>query len=180
MDDNINIKEIDIDDFKKTYFHKKMLQKFCKDLKLSQEGSKLEIFERILTFLETGKILQPKQSLLAKKTNDKTLSLNTIIKNNFRCDLKHRIFFKSVIGEHFKFNVPMIMFAKKNHDKTYKDLVDHWVNIFNLKKSGEYKSEIHKSCEYNQFIRNFYSDTNNKGKKLIDAIRAWKKHKSNR
>lgn len=49
-------KEISRQDFMDFYWLKEELQSFCRDNGISASGSKIEISDRIETFLRTGKI----------------------------------------------------------------------------------------------------------------------------
>ena len=51
------IKEMSIKDFKDYYWLKEELQNFCRENGMSASGSKLEISERIETFLMTGEVI---------------------------------------------------------------------------------------------------------------------------
>ncbi len=73
-------KEISIKDFKDFYWLKKELIEFCRKNGISYVGGKIEITNRIIEYLETGKVTRPKttrQKKLPKPT--KPLTLETII-----------------------------------------------------------------------------------------------------
>jgi len=163
-------KNIHVDDFLSYYWLKSELMDFCKKHKICQSGKKLEIIERIKIFLLHGKIVRSKPKILKKRIPP---SLEKDI-THFKCDLKHRKFFESIIGKHFRFNVHMIHFAKKHPHITYQTLIAEWEKEYIRKKDKSYKPPIQKSCEYNQFIRDFFSDSKRKNKSLKDAIEAWK------
>ena len=68
-------KEISIKDFKDYYWLKEELQNFCRGNGISTSGSKIEISNRIETFLMTGEIKKPIRKSKVNK-NDRTSSLN--------------------------------------------------------------------------------------------------------
>ena len=79
MDTRPNLtKKISIKDFKDFYWLKSELINFCREIKISSGGGKIEITNRILEYLETGKV--------TKKTNHKkdqiTKSYSTDNKRN--------------------------------------------------------------------------------------------------
>src|SRR5699024_1599193 len=117
-------------------------------------------------FLETGKIKKPmrKRSASTKKVKLEELSLETIITENHRCSQVVRAFFESVIPK-FHFSTYIQNYFKENVGKTYQDVVDAWYEEEERKKDPSYKRQIGTQFEYNQFIRDFFADPKNKGKK---------------
>lgn len=80
-------KELHVDRFKDFYWLKEELQVFCREHGISATGSKLEISNRIETFLRTGEILKPvrKSRRKAEGVLSSQLSLETVITENHRC-----------------------------------------------------------------------------------------------
>ncbi|MGN5650430.1 DUF6434 domain-containing protein [Bacillus sp. Brlt_9] len=171
-------KEISIEDFKDYYWLKEELQSFCRDNGISASGSKIEISDRIETFLRTGEIKKPQRNSKANKkprTNCE-LSLDTVISENHRCSQEVRVFFKTVIPK-FHFSTYIQNYFKNNIGKTYRDVVNAWNEEEKLKKDPSYQKKISPQFEYNQFIRDYFSDSKNKGKSRTEAIEAWNKIK---
>jgi hypothetical protein len=177
-------KDIPVEDFKSFYWLKEELVNFCREIGLSTAGGKIELAGRIAKFLETGIIegvaqnIKPKKRIFASTANNGVLSLNTVITENYKNSEAHRAFFKSVIGDHFKFTVNFMNYFKNNVGKTYGDALEEWKREHELKKKGLFKTEIGKQFEYNQYFRDFFSDPNNKTKTRKDAIKCWKMKKS--
>ncbi|MDM5189281.1 DUF6434 domain-containing protein [Bacillus sp. DX4.1] len=173
-------RDIRLEDFSNYYWLKKELQEFCREHGLPASGSKIEITERITTFLKTGEI--QKSQLVQKKKifspSHKPLSLQTIITENQRCSEDIRAFFQEIIGLKFRFTVALQTFFKENVGKTYEDAVQFWYEEQERKKHPSYKTEIGAQFEYNRFTRAFFQDPNNKGKSRTDAIAAWKEVKA--
>ncbi len=102
--------QINPDDFKAHYWLKEELIAFSKMLKISSQGSKEKVTSRLYEYLVNG-VIAPEKPNKAKpfsknrKEESKGISLEDIISENYKNDQKHRAFFKSVIGSHFKFNV---------------------------------------------------------------------------
>lgn len=165
---------ISVDDFHNFYWLKAELQTFCKKNGISTSGSKNEISDRIAVFLETGEIQKPmrKRNTSSKKVKLEDLSLDTVITQDHRCSQVVRAFFKTEIPN-FHFSTYIQNYFKKNVGKTYRDVVDAWYEEEERKKDPNYKKEIGKQFEYNQFTRDYFADSKNKDKKREDAVKAW-------
>lgn len=168
LDNNINSKI-----FKEYYYLKEELIDFCRKNNLQTTGSKLELIERITTFLDTGKKSYKTHTTKKTKIID-NITLNTIIEENFVCSEKHRAFYKEQIGNSFSFNVAFQKWLKSNAGKTYQNSIDAYYQILEAKKNT--KTTIDKQFEYNTYIRDFFND--NKDKNLDQAIKCWKYKKS--
>lgn len=171
-------KEISVQSFKDFYWLKEELQIFCRENGLSPSGSKIKISDRIETYLLTGKKIKPaKSSKTTKKMASQVeLSLDTVITENHRCSQHVRTFFKTVIPT-FHFSTYIQNYFKNNVGKTYRDAVNAWYEEEERKKDPAYKKKIAPQFEYNQFIRDFFADPNNKGKSRKKAVEAWNKIK---
>lgn len=167
-------KEIRVESFKEFYWLKEELQLFCRENGLSASGSKIEISDRIETFIRTGEIKKPiRNSIVNKKLDPQVdLSLDTVITENHRCSQNVRAFFKTVIPK-FHFSTYIQNYFKNNVGKTYRDAVNAWFEEEERKKDPSYKKNIAPQFEYNQFIRDFFADPNNQGKSRNEAIEAW-------
>ncbi len=171
-------KDISIKDFDEYYWLKKELQRFCRDNGLSTTGSKMELFDRIKTYLLTGEIVKPNRNrkLNKKIDSDSKLSLDTVITEKHRCSQDVRAFFKTVIPK-FHFSTYIQNYFKNNIGKTYRDAVNAWYEEEERKKDPTYEKVIAPQFEYNQFIRDFFADPKNQGKKRDEAIKEWNKIK---
>ncbi|MFB7157810.1 DUF6434 domain-containing protein [Lysinibacillus sp. NPDC056232] len=170
-------KELSIESFNDFYWLKEELQSFCRNNGISATGSKIEISNRIEIFLQTGEIKKPVRKSIAKKKEQQVdLSLDTVITEDHRCSQNVRTFFKTVIPK-FHFSTYIQNYIKNNVGKTYRDVVDAWDEEEERKKDPTYKKSIALQFEYNQFIRDFFSDPKNQGKSREEAIEAWNKIK---
>lgn len=167
-------KDISVEGFKDFYWLKEELQSFCRENGISASGSKIEISNRIETFLRTGEIKNPTRKSKANKKMEPQvdLSLDTVITENHRCSQNVRAFFKTVIPK-FHFSTYIQNYFKNNVGKTYCDVVDAWYEEKERKKDPSYKKIIAPQFEYNQFIRDFFADPKNQGKSREKAIKAW-------
>lgn len=169
-------KTLDSKTFQKFYYTKKELLDFCRENHISTSGRKLELAERIISFLDIGYVLK-----LASTANRKThnsqpqvITTSTLIEDNFVCSQKHRAFFEEHIGKQFSFFVSFQKWLKANSGKTYGDAITAYYQLLDEKRKGS--SAIDKQFEYNTYIRDFFAD--NKGLSLQNAITCWNKKKS--
>lgn len=159
------------EEFRQYYFLKEELKDFLRSEGLKVSGSKSDLEERIIYYLDTGKSLDNIKT--AKKVESiGKISLDAKIGENFKCSEDKRKFFENEIGKNFKFKVAFQKWLKSNPNKTYKDAIDAYMEIENTKG----KAEIGKQFQYNQYIRDFFE--NNTDKTLTDAIECWKYKKS--
>ena len=160
------------EEFGEYYFLKEELKDFCRSEGLKVSGSKQDLERRIVHYLSTGEELKeaPVKSNSAEAPTE--ISLDSKLGENFRCSEDKREFFEKYIGKGFKFKVKFQKWLKANPDRTYRDAIDAYHEIQN---SGG-KTEIGKQFQYNQYIRDFFED--NDDKSLDDAIKCWKHKKS--
>lgn len=186
-------KDLKSEDFMEYYFLKEELKEFCRREGLKIGGSKNQLEERIIYYLDTGKSLDEsvkdgnktknhksvKDDNKTKNCNHKIsnsdsqeITLDSILGENFRCSEDKREFFEREIGKGFKFKVKFQRWLKANPDKTYQDAINAY---YELQNSNE-KTNIDRQFQYNQYIRDFFED--NEGRSLDDAIKCWKYKKS--
>ena len=161
-------RDLSPEEFGEYYFLKEELKDFCRREGLKVSGSKGDLENRIVHYLETGEEL--KETAVKR---DSTLALTEItldsrLGENFRCSEDKREFFEGHIGKGFKFKVKFQKWLKANPDKTYRDAIDSYIEI----QSSNEKTEIAKQFQYNQYIRDFFES--NEDKSLDDAIKCWK------
>lgn len=155
---------------------KEELYSYCKINALPTSGSKEELTQRIYEYLKTGKVVTTtKKKVIKKQAVNSPLSLEAKIPEGYKNDERHRAFFKSEIGEHFKFNVQFMNWMKANSGKTYKEAIVEWNRIISDKKHGK-KTEISSQFQYNQYTRDFFNA--NPDATREDAIKCWKYKKS--
>lgn len=165
--------KLDSKTFREYYYLKEELVDFCRKNDLQAIGGKLELTERIAHFLDTGeKNCQTHTARKAQPVGE--ITLGTLIEPNFVCSEKHRAFYKKQIGPSFSFNVAFQKWLKNNARKTYADSIAVYYQILADKKKN--KPTIDKQFEYNTYIRDFFTD--NQDKTLQQAIKCWKYKKS--
>ena len=159
--------------FRDYYYIKEELVDFCRENGLPVSGNKMEITNRIVDFLDTGKIEQPAVRSINRNAVGE-ITEDTVIEPDIVCSQKHRAFFRNRIGRNFSFNVQFQKWLKSNTGRTYGDAISAYYRIMEEKKKE--KSKIDKQFEYNTYIRDFFCD--NQGKSLEEAIICWKYKKS--
>ena len=166
-------KELKSEDFKEYYFLKEELKEFCRKEGLKLSGSKSQLEERIIYYLDTGKSLDNTPSI-RNNTNPtpQEITLDSLLGENFKCSEDKREFFENEIGKGFKFKVKFQKWLKEHPDKTYRDAINAYHELQNSKE----KTKIDKQFQYNQYIRDFFED--NEDKTLNDAIKCWNYKKS--
>jgi hypothetical protein len=152
-----------------TYYLKEELVAICKKYNLPTSGYKEDLLQYISDFIENKPINKtPKKN---KKKNNFEPTLEKIIDENYSNNEIHRAFFKKIIGEKFKYNVPFCKWMNENKGmKTYQNAIEVYNKILLDKKAGK-KFEIGKQFKYNQYTRDFF--TNNPKLSKADCIRCW-------
>ena len=165
-------KNLKADIFNAYYWLKEELATFCRENKLPCTGNKKDLTKRISTYLETGQAAPEavKPSINAYNGKEE-ISLQEIIPKGYKNDERHRAFFKTEIGEHFKFNVSFMNWMKQNAGQTYQKAVQEWLQIEQDKKAGK-KYEISPQFEYNQYTRDFFASNPSESKEHM--IKCWR------
>lgn len=165
-------KELTPDEFKNFYFLKEELKDFCRNEGLKISGNKGDLEKRIIHYLSTGEPLKESGFKENSKNQPSQIGLDLKLGENFKCSEDKRQFFEKEIGTGFKFKVKFQKWLKENPEKTYRDAIKAYFEIQNSKE----KTKIDKQFQYNQYIRDFFND--NDDKSLDDAIKCWKYKKS--
>lgn len=165
-------KELTPEEFRDYYFLKEELKEFCRHEGLKVSGNKGDLEKRIIHYLSTGESLKESDIQYKSQDTSSEITLDSKLGENFRFSEDKRAFFKNEIGNSFKFKVKFQKWLKANPDKTYRDAINAYFEIQNSKE----KTEISKQFQYNQYIRDFFD--NNNDKSLDDAIKCWKYKKS--
>lgn len=160
------------EEFKEYYFLKEELKDFCRLEGLKVSGSKEDLEKRIIHYLQTGEKLEENVSRQYANETLSEIAMDSRLGENFKCSEDKREFFEKEIGKTFKFKVKFQKWLKANPDKTYRDAINAYYEIVNSKE----KTEIGRQFQYNQYIRDFFADNENRS--LDDAIKCWKYKKS--
>ncbi len=174
-------KNISIQDFKDFYWYREELVNFCRVEGLAKVGSKLELAERIIQYLKTGKkTVKSKGNRPSSRFDwgNEKLSRDTIITDNYKNTENVRSFMVKEIGTQFRFNVKFMNWMKTAQDKTLGDAICRWQELNNEAKSNKSKKDIAPQFEYNTYIRDFMEDNPTIGREV--AIACWKMRKAMR
>jgi hypothetical protein len=165
-------KDLTPEEFNDYYFLKEELKDFCRSEGLKISGSKEDLEKRIIYYLSTGEELKESNINDYPTQLSSEIGLDSKLGENFKCSEDKREFFENKIGKSFKFKVKFQKWLKANPDKTYGDAIDAY---YEIQKSRE-KTQIDNQFQYNQYIRDFFED--NDDKSLDDAVKCWKHKKS--
>ncbi len=173
-------KQISVKDFKDFYWLKEELLTFCRSEGLPLKGSKIELANAIVLYLETGK---KSKNIVIKTTSSfdwakEVLTLDTIITDNYKNAENVRAFFVTQLGKGFKFNVQFMNWMKANVGATLADAVKAWQDIQTANKNNTAPKDIAPQFEYNTYIRDFLAD--NPTLSRAEAIAFWKIKRSMR
>lgn len=162
------------------YWYMQELVTYCREQGLPTHGHKHEVLERVRDHLRGRRIMTPQAPARARATravtDDHTITLETRVGPDYKCDAKTRAFFESVIGPHFHFTAHLQRFRRANTHRqlTYGDLATEWIAEHERRKDKNYKPTLMHTWEYNRFVRDYMRDkARNHGKTLKDAAAAW-------
>ncbi len=173
----------DINEFKQalTFFHVQELRDLANQLHLPNKGDKMHLVMRIITFVQTGKILiEPKIPPLscAQRGKEYSLSSSTLmLKGAYKNDLKTRVFFKSLIGNHFHFTAFGIDWLNEQWIKgtppTYQKFADMWQLEFIRRKTSPAAPK--EAWAYINFVQHFLSHNPKVSRETL--LHAWQKER---
>jgi hypothetical protein len=162
------------EELKKWYWLKAELVGFCKKTGINYSGSKFEILDRIALSLEAGKVVLEEKKVKPTSKFDwskEALTLDTLITDSYRNGPNTRKFFKEYCGSKFSFNIAFMAWMKHNVDKTLRDAVEEWERINAEFKDKNTQSVIPEGNQYNQYLRDFFTD--NPTKTIKEARYFW-------
>lgn len=172
---------ITLGEFNDWYWLMAELKVFAQRLGLRAGGPKPALTARIKQQLRgLPAATEPKRAGgKAAKDSLKPLRAETPVVS-YRSDDATRAFFTARIGARFHFTWHLNQFRLAHPGLTYGDLVAEWLAEEARRKAGGYEAVIAPQGEYNQHIRAFFADPENRGKTFRDAVRAWNRIKQER
>jgi len=143
------------------FLHVAELRAIAIKLDLLSKGSKMDLILRILHFVQTGvKGTSSKfpSCSYAKRGDSYPLTLTTpMLKGSYKNDLKTRLFFKKVIGQHFHFTAFGIDWLHerwmRGHPPTYQEFALMWEMEY--RKRQEIKAPAKEEWAYIRFVQNY-------------------------
>ncbi len=126
------------------FFYVSELKNLCETLSLSSKGKKRDLIHRIITFVKTGKKLVslkfPKASCARRGEVHEISENNLMLKGDYKNDLKTRLFFKKLIGEHFHFTAFGIDWLNDRwmdgNPPTYQEFILMWKDEYERRKAN--------------------------------------------
>ena len=138
---------------------------------LKSSGGKFTILDRIAHFLETGEQSLPEDTRPKVRSkfdwHKADLTPETVITDSYKNSQNVRRFFKSQLGDGFKFTIGFMDWIRQNQGKTLADAVAEYRRMIG---AGE-KAEIRKHNQFNQYTVDFLKD--NPDAKMADVRRVW-------
>lgn len=178
----LNKKDIEVLDEALYYMNMEELKQACEELELSVIGKKRDLIHRMLTFIQTGKIvkIKPIPALSkAEKGREYPLSAKTVILYGaYKNDLKTRLFMKKLVGDYFHFTAFGQDWMKERwyagNPPTYAEFADFWIREYNHRKIS--KANPKQEWAYLNFIQRYTKQHPQTSKDSMMA--AWKKQRA--
>jgi len=160
------------------FLHVNELRDLAAELELVDKGNKKTIVLRICHFFQTGKKLaMPKFPQMSCTERGKTYPLDVdglMLKGAYKNDLKTRLFFKSLIGNHFHFTAFGIDWLNDRwmdgRPPTYGEFAKMWGDEY--KKRKETPVSPKEEWAYINFVREFLVQSPDASHSTI--IQSWK------
>ncbi len=183
----MSLRNIDHDQLRASlhYLHVRELKICCEKLNLSVKGKKIDFINKIVHFLKTGEKINlsgyPAISV-AKDRNNGVLSPDALmLKGTYKNDLKTRLFFKEIIGQHFHFTAFGIDWLEsrwmQGNPPTYQEFADMWSKEYESRK--KYGSAPKAEWAYINFVKMYLNENPNASRNEI--LSSWEteraKHK---
>lgn len=161
------------------YMKMKELKKVCVMLSLPHDGKKIDLINRIMTFVQTGEIVEyptiPKQSRSSNYPAQALSSEALMLYGSYKNDATTREFFKKIIGSHFHFTAFGIDWLNdrwlKGNPPTYQEFANYWLK--ETKRREQTKSKAKDEWKYINFLQQMNKENPALSKK--DLMTRWKK-----
>ena len=146
------------------YWLKEELVAFCKLTGINYTGVKFDILKRIAAILDEKPFEKGQKVKMHSNFNwhSEQLTLETLITDSYKNTQNVRRFFQEHCNKKFSFNIAFMVWMKANAGKTLQDGVEEWNSLNAQTKSKNFKTEIPKGNQYNQYLRDFFIDNPNK------------------
>lgn len=146
------------------YLHVGELKDYCNQLDLSVKGKKVFLINRIMHFIKTGKKIDlpkyPSNSIFKGKNFLPPSKEGLMLKGSYKNDLKTRLFFKGIIGQHFHFTAFGIDWLESawmnGKPPTYQEFADMWVKEYEFRKT--HGSTPKEEWAYINFVKQYLVD----------------------
>lgn len=172
QDTRPNIAEIKTGtELRRWYWRKDELVAHARSLDLRRTGGKFDILNRIAVFLDKGQLPQePRQSSKSKfDWHSEPLDNDTIITDSYKNTQNVRRYFKSQLGEGFKFNIAFMEWMKAHIGRSLADACAAYETI--KADQATHGTRIKSHNQFNQYTRDFLAD--NPEMNMDDVRRIW-------
>ncbi len=162
------------EEFKRWYWLKAELVAYCQLANIPYTGQKFEILERIAQHLDNDAFVEKSRTVNSKSPfnwHSEPLNLATVITDSYKNGQNVRRFFQTHCDPKFSFNITFMAWMKQNVGKTLQDAVSEWQRLKAQTTDKNFKTDIPKGNQYNQYMRDFFQD--NPSKTLKEARRFW-------
>lgn len=154
------------------------LKKSCQMLSLPDGGKKIDLIDRIMTFIKTGKIQKspiiPDISYAKNYPPQVLHNSSLMLYGDYKNDANTRAFFKKIIGAHFHFTAFGIDWLNdrwlKGAPPTYQEFADYWVK--ETAQRAIRKPEPKGEWAYINFLQRI--DKESPDMQKADILYAWK------
>ncbi|MEM1237225.1 MAG: DUF6434 domain-containing protein [Pseudomonadota bacterium] len=162
-------------EIKRWYWLKSELLTHAKALGLRTAGGKFELLDRIAHFLDTGEreasAVRPAKATSVFDWHKADLTDATILTDNYKNSQNVRRYFKSRLGDGFKFNIEFMAWLKTNAGKTLADACDEYRAIKAREAAPGFQSKIAHHNQFNQYTRDFLDDNPEMG--MAEVRKYW-------
>lgn len=160
-------------ELRRWYWLKSELLAHAKAVGLKTTGGKFEILDRIAHYLDTG---APPSEVKIKAGSKfdwhkEDLTDATVLTDSYKNSQNVRRYFKSRLGDGFKFNIEFMAWLKANTGKTLADACDEYRAMKAREAAPGFQSQIADHNQFNQYTRDFLAD--NPGAGLDRVRRVW-------
>jgi len=145
------------EDFNRYYWYREELSQICKSLGLEYISTKQELNHNVEQYFKENRIEKSVRKVNKKQTEE--ITLNTPLPEcGFSFNQKFREYFSVVTGvAPFKFNADMATaWRKVKAENDLKFTIQDMLKVYY--GESDYAKYDHSVCQWNQFLKDFYSD----------------------
>lgn len=157
------------------YWRKDELTAHARRLGLKTTSGKFVILDRIAHFLDTGEKQFPGDRVARPRSkfdwHSEVLSKDTKITDSYKNTQNVRRFFKTAIGDSFKFDIAFMEWIRTNTGKTLEDACAAYLELRERAKAPGFQTRIKDHNQFNQYTRDFLADNPALG--MDDVRRVW-------
>ena len=162
-------------ELRRWYWRKDELVAHARTLGLKYSAGKFAILDRIAHFLDTGEKQHPNEKTKRIRSkfdwHSEPLSRDTVITDSYKNTQNVRRFFRSALGDDFKFNIAFMEWMRTNTGKTLNDACSAYQSLREQAQTPGFRTKIKDHNQLNQYTRDFLDDNPDLG--MDDVRRIW-------